>query len=120
MNSTVETGRIDGSDVSNSNVHTPGKSGADLDAPSRRRDRSTSQDGKEDGRKIFRARLDFTWCDRVGNFAVNQNDFNKASRSPVLGWPAYNVLFGIGGPMPHIEHSIFDKANFQNVKAEIC
>ena len=65
--------------------------------------------------RVHRARHGFdTWA-RLGAFAVNRDDFDHVLRFPVMGWPAYDVLYGIDGPGPQTDHGIFE-ANFRKLR----
>ena len=110
--SVFETQRADGSVAPMTSVHAPKRSGADLDAPSPQGARTTSQDAKDAGENVFRARHGLAVWGLVGNSAVNNGNFYRASRVPVLGWPTKKVIFGTDGPGPHNEHRPFDMANF--------
>ena len=118
VGSASETRRVDGSRVPTPGEHTPKLPGADSDAPSPQRARTTSQDAKGEGDNECRARHGFVGWGRVGNSAATRGDFGHALLFPVSDWPAYNVLLGMRGPGPHMEHRTFAKANLQNLQAE--
>ena len=118
VGSASETRRVDGSRVPTPGEHTPKLPGADSDAPSPQRARTTSQDAKGEGDNECRARHGFVGWGRVGNSAATRGDFGHALLFPVSDWPAYNVLLGMHGPGPHLKHRTFAKANLQNLQAE--
>ena len=65
------------------------------------------------GGNEFLARDGFAGWGCVGTLAINKEDFDQAMRFPGMGRPAYDVLFGMGGPAPQIGHRLLDVANFR-------
>ena len=118
VDSALKTRRADGSDVPMHHVHTPKRSGSDLDASPPQWARTTAQDDKEEGDNEFRARHGLAKWGRVRNFAVAGSNFDCVFRFPVLGWPAYDVLFGVDGPGPHVKRKIVDGARPQNLRTD--
>ena len=51
----------------------------------------------------------------MGTFAVNRDDFDHASRLPATGLAAFEALFGLHGPDPHLERKIFDGEDSRNL-----
>ena len=97
------------------NVQSPKKTGDVLDAPSSQRARTSSQDARAAGYNAFRARHQLVTRGRVNTFVEAEGDFNHAVRFRMAAWPAYKILYGVGGPGPHLGHRIFDGGNLRNL-----
>ena len=107
-----------------SNGQTPKRPGVDLDSPSLLRARTTPREAKElgawaakeFGHGEFRAQHSFVGWNRVRTIGIVVGDLNHGTRSPVLGWPAYDARLGVDGPGPLSERRISDSANFRNLQ----
>ena len=82
-----------------------------------RRARTSAQGAKLGGANEFPARLGSVGWGCVGALLTNQGEIAHALRWPVMGRPAYDVLFGIDGLGLHIENRIFGEANLRNLPA---
>ena len=50
-----------------------------------------------------------------GLCAENVDDFEHAVLFSATGWPAYEVLYGVGGPGSYLEHKLPDGGNFRKL-----
>ena len=95
------------------NAQTPKRSSGALNALSSQRARESSEDRKVAEENAFRARHRIIPWVRVSAFAVNLDDFEPVARSPVMGRPVYESLYGADGPAPHLEGKAFAEVNFR-------
>ena len=116
----------DDGDGSMANVQTPKRPGVDLEAPSTRRARTSTQEEKGSdeleaenfGGGDFRSQHGFSGWKKVDTIELAEVNFDHAVRFPVLRRPAFQVLVSDVGPGVHLMRRISNMDLFRRLLVE--